>query len=145
MSSQGEFAVHGQYVKDLSFENPNAPDTLINQIKPEINVAFDIKVDQVNEEVFEVTINTNVKADTPEKSVFVIELAYSGLFSISAEDEDELEKQLLVQCPLYLFPYIRRIISDLTRDGGFVPLLLQPVDFLGLYIQKKESTNDNVA
>lgn len=143
MSEQGEFIVHGQYIKDLSFENPNAPESLMSESKPEINISFDIKVDQVNEEAFEVTILTNIKAVEEEKSIFIIELAYAGIFSITEEDEEELEKRLLVQCPTYLFPYIRRVISDLTRDGGFIPLMLQPIDFLGLYTQKRGTVNDN--
>lgn len=143
LQNQGSFVVHGQYIKDLSFENKNAPASLMVQDQPQINISFDIKVDMVDENTFEVTAITQVKADAKEQNLFLVELTYSGLFSVEASGEEELEKVLLVQCPNYLFPYIRRIVSDVTRDGGFIPLLLQPIDFFGLYQQKKNTVNDN--
>lgn len=142
--AQGSFTVHGQYVKDLSFENPNAPDSLMAQEQPQIGISLDIKINQIDETSYEVVLAIQIKADSGEKKVFLIELSYAGLFSIESDDEEELEKQLLVQCPLYLFPYVRRIVSDLTRDGGFIPLMLQPIDFFGLYLQKKSTGNDNI-
>lgn len=143
MESKGSFIIHGQYIKDLSFENPNAPDSLMAEEKPQINISLDVKVEQINEATFEVTLLCHIKADAADKNMFIVELSYAGLFAVEAEEDEELERLLLVQCPHYLFPFVRRIVSDMTRDGGFIPLLLQPVDFFGLYLQKKGTVNDN--
>ncbi len=137
----GAVIINAQYIKDLSFENPNAPYSLIDSEKPSINIDLDVSVDHIHDAMFEVVINVRVQS-TASKPIFVIELAYGGLFTLSAEISIEAKEIiLLVHCANILFPYVRRVISDTTRDGGYPPLLLSPVDFMGLYQQKKLSTN----
>lgn len=134
------FHVTGQYVKDLSFENPNAPQSLTAfQEKPTINVNIDLGAQKLNEELYEVVIKINASADIKDTKLFVTELVYAGLFNIAGVPEDRLEAILFVDCPFVLFPYARRVISDVTRDGGFPPLLLEPIDFFTLYRKRLEA------
>ena len=144
----GDVTINGQYVKDLSFENPSAPHSFNLQEKPEINIALDVNAVQLGDKVFEVFLSTQVQSKTQEHIVFIADLKYAGVFTIECEDKDELEKILLVYCPNILFPYARRVLSDVIRDGGYQPLMLEPVDFLSLYAQKqqdgkKEKTSSN--
>ena len=134
--------VNAQYTKDLSFENPNAPQNF-SELKepPKIDVSVDIEVKKIQDSAFEVTLLTNVKASANDKSLFLIELAYSGVFTVEVPD-NEREPVLMVYCPNLLFPYSRRIISDITRDAGFPPLMLDPIDFANLYHQHKISKKD---
>lgn len=129
--------VHGQYVKDLSFENPMAPESFQNQEEPTFEVSIDVKAGDVGTDVYEVVLQVEVKSAVKAKTMFVASLQYAGVFTIQAANEEDLERILLVQCPSILFPFGRRIVSDLVRDGGYPPLLLHPVDFLGLYLSKK--------
>lgn len=129
--------VHGQYVKDLSFENPMAPESFQLNAEPAFEVGIDVKAVSVGENVYEVALEVDVKSSVESKPMFLASLTYAGVFTIHAENEEELEKILLVQCAGILFPFARRIISDVVRDGGYPPLLLHPVDFLGLYMHKK--------
>ncbi len=139
--SNGSIFINAQYVKDLSFENPNAPYSLIDNEKPNINIDLDVRAHHIHDLMFEVVINMKVQASAT-KPIFVIELAYGGLFTIGEDiSVDEKEIVLLVHCANILFPYVRRVISDITRDGGYPPLLISPVDFMGLYQQKKLSVN----
>jgi len=138
-NNQNGFNVLTQYIKDLSFENPKAPGSLSVQGQGDINVAVNVDVNQAKDTVFEVVLSVTVKAGTAEENIFMLEIKYGGLFNIPAMEKDELERVLLIHCPNILFPYARRIISDTTRDGGYSPLMLNPVDFMGLYLKKKES------
>ncbi len=137
-TSRGAVVVNAQYIKDLSFENPRAPYSLIANEKPEINVDLDVKGGQVHENVFEVIIHISINASTAEGLAFVIELDYGGLFSLDDVDAATREVTLLVHCANIMFPYVRRVISDVTRDGGYPPLMLAPVDFMGLYLQRSD-------
>ena len=133
----GSVVINAQYIKDFSFENPNAPYSLINSEKPNINIDLDVRADHIHDSMFEVVINVRVQSSA-SKPIFVIDLAYGGLFTIGGDVTVEAKEMiLLVHCANILFPYVRRIISDATCDGGYPPLLLSPVDFMGLYQQKK--------
>lgn len=137
----GSLIINSQYVKDFSFENPNAPYSLINNEKPNINIDLDVRADHIHDSMFEVVINVKIESSA-SKPIFVIELAYGGLFTIGEDVIAEAKEViLLVHCPNILFPYVRRLISDATCDGGYPPLLLSPVDFMGLYQQKKMIAN----
>lgn len=139
--SNGSVFINAQYIKDLSFENPNAPYSLIDNEKPNINIDLDVRAHHIHDAMFEVVINIKVQASAT-KPIFLIELAYGGLFTIGGDiSVEEKEILLLVHCANILFPYVRRVISDITRDGGYPPLLISPVDFMGLYQQKKLSVN----
>lgn len=125
-----------QYVKDLSFENPNSPAIFQTTIQPQVDVQFGIESSQVGEEVFEVVIKIEVKASSESQTAFIVDLAYAGLFGMRNVPVEQLEPFLLAEGPRILFPFARRVLADATRDGGFAPLLLEPIDFPGLYLQK---------
>ena len=125
-----------QYIKDLSFENPNAPGIYQIEQTPDVNVQFDIQANQVADEVHEVTLKIEVRAETQGNVAFLVELAYAGLFGLRNVPDDALQPFLLGEGPRLLFPFARRVVADAIRDGGFPPLLLDPVDFNGLYYQQ---------
>ena len=140
--------VNIQYVKDLSFEVPNAPaiySTL--RAQPHVNINLDVNARRIQEgqDVFEVTLQIKAEATEPQAApngaepapVFIIELAYCGVFTLNGLAEDTVEPVLLVECPRLLFPYARNILADVTRDGGFPPVLLQPIDFVALWQSRR--------
>lgn len=134
--------VIGQYVKDLSFENPHSPLLLLQmKEKPKFNVGVDVRANKTGDDIYEVILMLQCRADVPndpEKRVlFIAELAYTGVFRIQGVPENQIEQMLLIYCPGMLFPFARRVIADATRDGGMPPLLLDPIDFMGLYNQRK--------
>ena len=131
-------AINGQYVKDLSFENPNAPMSLTQQKSaPKIEVNLNLEAKAMPENVYEVTLQITAKATSEESSLFVVELSYAGLFTLTNIPDDQRELVLLIHCPSILFPFARRVLSDATRDGGFQPLMLDPIDFSALYQQRR--------
>lgn len=130
-------AINGQYIKDLSFEAPHTPE-IYNELQtemPEIKVDIDVGAEAKAENLFEVMIKCRAEARIKDKLVYLTEIEYAGLFTINVEPE-ALGPVLLIECPLILFPFMRRIISDLTGDGGFAPLMLSPIDFAALYHQR---------
>ncbi len=134
-----QVTINAQYVKDLSFENPGAPESLIGKGEsPQIGVSVDIQVKPLQDKVFEVNLIIAANADLKGKKLFVAELSYAGVFSVDVPQE-ELEPVLMIYCPGMLFPFARRIVSDATRDGGFPPLMLDPIDFSALFSQHKSS------
>ena len=136
-----QIVVNTQYVKDLSFENPTAPVSLVApKGKPNIDLSVDIKAQALQEKTFEVTLHITAKATVEEKPLFLVDLAYSGVFTLSAIDEKDKEPVLLVYCPNMLFPFARRVIADTTRDGGFPPLMIDPIDFFTLYQKRVSET-----
>jgi preprotein translocase subunit SecB len=132
-------SVVAQYVKDLSFENPNAPRSLqmLAQTQPAINVNVNVGARKIDDNSYEVDLKIEVTAKQNADTAFVIDLLYSGLFALRNFPEDQLEPFLVVSAPSLLFPFARRVIADATRDGGFPPLMLEPMDFGGLYLQQK--------
>jgi|SaaInlStandDraft_7_1057024.scaffolds.fasta_scaffold83634_2 preprotein translocase subunit SecB len=136
--------LNSQYLKDLSFENPNAPSS-IPKIANNPNITFniDVKAGKVSEDYYEVNLNINAKAvegDKPESVIFLVELNYAALFNIVNLTEEELKKALLIDCPTLIFPFARRIIADCTKDGGFPPLLMEPVDFAAIIAQQNQAS-----
>ncbi|KQT32818.1 preprotein translocase subunit SecB [Sphingomonas sp. Leaf412] len=127
-----------QYVKDLSFENPNAPAIYQTPTPPEINVQFDIAGQQVADDVHEVTLKIEVKAVTEGKTAFQVELSYAGLFGLRNVPAEHVQPFLLGEGPRLMFPFARRIVADAIRDGGFPPLLLEPIDFNALFLQQAQ-------
>ncbi|NIJ08208.1 preprotein translocase subunit SecB [Sphingomonas vulcanisoli] len=125
-----------QYVKDLSFENPNAPAVYQVQGQPEIDVQFNIGTTKVGEDVHEVAMKIEVKAKVSGMTAFQIELVYAGLFGARNVPEDALHPFLYASAPQLLFPFARRVVADAVRDGNFPPLLLDPIDFATLYQQQ---------
>ena len=131
-----QVGVIAQYVKDLSFENPNAPAVYQWQGQPQMDVQFNIGSQPVGPDVHEVVLKIDIAAKAAEGTAFQMELVYGGLFALRNIPEDQLQAFLLAEAPRLLFPFARRIISDATIDGGFPPLLLDPIDFAGLYMQR---------
>lgn len=136
-SHEGSVIVNIQYIKDFSFENPNAPVSLIpSKDAPKINVSVDVRINPLEEKTFEVVLLTTARAKSGEKDLFLGELAYAGIFTLDI-NEHEIEPVLMVYCPSLLFPFARQIIADATRQGGFPPLLIDPIDFATLYRKYK--------
>jgi preprotein translocase subunit SecB len=133
--------VLSQYVKDLSFENPNSPAVYQWQGQPQIDVQFNIGSTQLGDDAFEVVLKIDVKATADDKTAFQVELAYAGLFALRNIPEDQLQPFLLAEAPRILFPFARRVLADAVRDGGFPPLMLEPIDFGQLYVSQAEQTD----
>ena len=129
--------VLAQYVKDMSFENPNAPDSLrASQPKPE--VAIDLRIGrQISENnTIEVSIRIKAHAMRDETTVFIAELDYAGLFQIQNVDMEQIQPLMMIECPRILFPFARKILSDITQDGGHMPIMLDIPDFAGMFRDK---------
>ena len=130
-----------QYVRDLSFENILAQKGVDSELNPEIQVNVNIDAKKrTTEKQFDVLVKLRVdsKSKNTNNVLFVLELDYGGVFQIENIPEDQLHPYLLIECPRMLFPFLRRIVSDITRDGGFPPLNLENIDFLKLYRQEIE-------
>jgi preprotein translocase subunit SecB len=127
-----------QYVKDLSFENPNAPGIFqrAGSTQPQIDVQFNIGANQVGDDVHEVLLKLEVRAESEGTVAFVVELTYAGLFALRNVPAEHIQPFLLGEGPRLLFPFARRVLADAVRDGGFQPLLLEPIDFNALYLQQ---------
>ncbi len=133
------FLIKGQYVKDLSFENPHSPHSLIAvEEKPRIDFGVDLKVQRFNEQHFELTLHLTARAMGKDSTLFLAELDYSGIVQFIGIPEDKMEPILMVDCAFILYPFARRVMADVTRDGGFPPLMLEPIDFMALYTQSKQ-------
>ncbi|OQW61232.1 MAG: protein-export chaperone SecB [Proteobacteria bacterium SG_bin9] len=128
--------VLAQYTKDLSFENPNAPASLgQQQQQPAINIQINVGANALAENDFEVVLSIEGKAETGGQVMFSFELAYAGVFRIQNVPKENLHPLVMIECPRLLFPFAREIIATSVRDGGFPPLMLDPVDFVSLYRQ----------
>jgi len=129
-----------QYVKDLSFENPNAPGIYQQQVQPQIDVQFHISVAPVAEDVHEVSMKIEVRAQgDANATIFAVELVYAGLFGARNVEPEALSPFLYAEAPRLLFPFARRVVADVTRDGNFMPLLLDPIDFGAMYLQQAQA------
>ena len=136
---QPSMRILGQYLKDLSFENPNAPQSLgPQQTAPEINIAVNVNARNLAPVDFEVELHLDATAKTGEKVVFAAEILYAGVFRLENFPQNMLHPAVLIECPRMLFPFARQILADATRNGGFPPLMLDPIDFAGMY-QKRMS------
>lgn len=132
-----------QYVKDLSFENPNAPTVFQWQGQPQIDVQFNIGANKVADDVHEVVLKIDVRATSADKVAFQVELAYAGLFGIRNVPDEQIQPFLYAEAPRLVFPFARRVLADAVRDGGFPPLLLEPIDFGALYMQQAAANADD--
>jgi preprotein translocase subunit SecB len=131
--------VVSQYVKDLSFENPRAPRSLQpGETRPEIQIRVDVRAQQLDGERYEVSLQLHAEARSGEETAFMVELTYAGLFGLLNIPQDSLQALLLIECPRLLFPFARRVVADATRDGGFPPLLIDPIDFATLYRRRQQ-------
>ena len=134
---QANLSVLAQYVKDLSFENPGAPQSLRGrQTAPTINISINVHGGQIVNSEVEVELKLDVRAVDGETVLFAIELVYAGLFRLTNIPPDAVQQLMMIQCPQLLFPFARQIIADASRNGGFPPLMIDPVDFISLYRQR---------
>ena len=126
-------AVKAQYIQDLSFENPNAPGSLSGSEAPKVDIGVNFNARGTGGDDFEITLKITANAKRGETTVFVLELVYGGLFTLANIPQERRRALCLIECPRILFPFARRIVADATRDGGFPPLFLEPIDFVKLY------------
>jgi preprotein translocase subunit SecB len=131
--------INGQYVKDLSFEAPNTPQvfSLMQGEAPSIKVDIDVQAEPKQQDVFEVVLKVRAEARAKEQLAYLLEVEYAGIFTLNVPNE-HLGPVVLIECPMILFPFLRRIVADLTGDGGFAPLMLSPIDFAQLYQQRAQ-------
>ena len=132
--------VLAQYAKDLSFENPNAPRSLAPQEQsPNISIQVNVNANQIDQNDYEVSLVIEGSAGEGADLLFQFELNYAGLFRLVNIPQADLHPIIMIECPRLLFPFARQIISDAVRNGGFPPLLLEPIDFVALYRQRIEA------
>lgn len=131
---QPSMRILAQYLKDLSFENPNAPQALgSQQTSPDINIAVNVNAKSLGQTDYEVELHLDAKATSGDKAVFAAELVYAGMFRLENFPPQLLHPAILIECPRLLFPFARQILADATRNGGFPPLMLDPIDFASMY------------
>ena len=136
-TSLPQLSVVTQYIKDFSFENPNAPHSLVSgKQPPKIDIQINVNANPLSDTDIEVTLNLEGKANIEDNLLFGFELIYAGVFRIQNMPKESMSAIVLIECPRLLFPFAREIVATTVRNGGFPPLLLEPVDFVGLYRQK---------
>ena len=137
--TQPSMRILGQYLKDLSFENPNAPQALApQQTQPDINIAVNVNARNLAPTDFEVELHLDAKATSEGKVIFASELLFAGVFRMENFPANMLHAAVLIECPRMLFPFARQILADATRNGGFPPLMLDPIDFAGMYQKRMQ-------
>ncbi len=130
-------SVLAQYTKDLSFENPGAPRSLQSRDKPpEININVNVNANPLSDTDFDVVLTLNADAKDDGKTVFHTELVYGGVFRVVGFPQEHMLPLLFIECPRLLFPFARQIIADVTRNGGFPPLIIDPIDFATMFTQR---------
>jgi preprotein translocase subunit SecB len=132
-------AILMQYVKDLSVENPNAPECYQWADAPQIDVQFNIGARDISEEITEIELKISLSSKAPQGTAFMVELAYCGLVGIRNVEDAQKHAFTYAEAPRILFPVARRVIADAVRDAGFPPLMLEPIDFQGIYLQQLQA------
>ena len=133
--SQAQFTVEKIYVKDVSFEAPNAPQVFNEQGQPQLNMNLNQKVGRLDGDLFEVVLGVTLTCTLNEKTVYLAEVEQAGIFGLTGFDERTLDMMLGTYCPNVLFPYVRQSISELITNGGFPPFYMQPINFEALYAE----------
>lgn len=132
--AQPSMRILAQYLKDLSFENPNAPQALgPQQNQPDINISVNVNARNLTPTDFEVELHLDAKATVQDKVIFAAELVYAGSFRLENFPQNLMHPAVLIECPRMLFPFARQILAEATRNGGFPPLMLDPIDFAAMY------------
>jgi len=140
-AQQAQLSVLGQYIKDFSFENPNAPRSLApTQTQPAINIQINVGFQQLAETDYEITLVLEGKAESSGMVLFAFDLTFAGVFRVQNVPQETLQPLIMIECPRLLFPFAREIVATAVRNGGFPPLLLDPVDFVALYQQRAAQT-----
>ncbi len=129
-----QILVHAQYIKDLSFENPNAPRVLIEgPVQPDVEITVNVGAELISKDQYEVSLKIAAKATANGMTLFLVDLTYAGIVTPENATADEVSPLIMIEAPRLLCPFARAIISEATRDGGFMPLNIQPVDFVAVY------------
>ena len=137
--------INAQYVKDLSFENPRAPQSLLEQkAQPEVQLSVDVKARNLAPDLFEVLLTTSAQAKSGDEPVFMVELVYGAVVTAKADDQQLLPLLVLVETPRLMFPFARNILAGATRDGGFPPLYINPIDFADLLRRQQEQAQQQI-
>lgn len=136
-SSGPQFAIEKLYVKDLSLEVPNAPQIFLDREPPQIGIELQTNVNSLGDNMYDVSLKVTVTAKAGEKTVFLVEVAQAGVFGVTGVPDDQLQPILMIACPNILFPYARETISTTVTRAGFLPVLLNPVNFEALYAQQQ--------
>ncbi|MCK6449973.1 MAG: protein-export chaperone SecB [Alphaproteobacteria bacterium] len=137
---QMPLVVNAQYVKDLSFELPNAPSILrrLNE-QPQVQVNVNVQAQLLGGETYEVQLTLNTEAKLGQDTLFLVELVYAGVFTVQGVPQEVLRPLLLIECPRLLFPFARAVIASLTRESSLPPMLIQPIDFADLYRRQMQA------
>lgn len=131
--------VVGQFIRDLSFENPNVTRLLDGPgDNPNLKIEVNVNAERVRPELYQSAIDFKAHATNKDGTIYIMECVYGGLFKLQNVPEQAMEPFLLINCPTILFPFLRRLVADITREGGFPPLLLDPIDFGGLYVRRQQ-------
>ena len=138
-NGQPQVSILAQYVKDLSVENPSAPQVYSWQVQPQLDVQFNLSVDGASEGVHQVTLKFDISARSENGVHFMVELAYAGLFALRNVPDEALPPFLMIEAPRLLFPFARQVISDAVSSTGFPPLMLDPIDFASAYMAQVEA------
>jgi preprotein translocase subunit SecB len=142
-ASPQQLIVNAQYIKDLSFENPRAPQSLIQpSAQPEVEINVDVKARNLGPELYEVVLTINATARAQGEMVFLVELAYGSVVTVKNSTAEVLPGLILVETPRIAFPFARAVIANATRDGGFPPLMINPIDFAELLRRQQADTQD---
>ena len=137
------FSLIGQYIRDMSFENPGAPGSImLGGSNPNFQVGINVGVKKQADDLYAVEITLNAKADREKNVLFNVELIYGGVFRMQNIPEKDLAPLLLVECPRLIFPFARQVLATITQQGGFPPLMMEPVDFQAIYLQNLRSLQD---
>ena len=133
------FTMNAQYVKDLSFENPNIPGLIQLETEPSVEMNIDVKGTKLDDNLYEVVLTITCKGNSGDVPLFVAELSYASLVNLKSVPDEQIQRLLVVDCPTLMFPFARNVIAEVTRDGGYPPILMQIVDFNAIY---ENSVND---
>ncbi|NBU59208.1 MAG: protein-export chaperone SecB [Betaproteobacteria bacterium] len=139
-----QFAIEKLYVKDLSLEVPNAPQIFLDREPPQIAIELQTNVNSLGDDMYDVSLKVTVTAKAGDKTVFLVEVVQAGVFGITGVPEEQLQPILMIACPNILFPYVRETISTTVTRAGFLPVLLNPVNFEALYAQQQAAKQQPV-
>jgi preprotein translocase subunit SecB len=138
-SNEPQVSILAQYVKDLSVENPSAPQVFSWQVQPSLDVQFNIAVNPAGENVHEVVLKIEISARSDNGPHFIVDLSYAGLFGLRNLPEEALQPFVLIEAPRLLFPFARQIVAEAIANTGFPPLLLDPIDFASAYVSQLQA------
>lgn len=138
--TNADITLNIQYLKNLSFENIEAPEIYIyNEIKPKVNISFDLNATKLKEEIYESEIIIDLDGTIDDRTIFKLKIVYAGIFTIKNIEESLIPESLFIDCPTILFPFARQIIATTTRDSNLPPIMLDIIDFEEVYESKKDS------